>query len=210
MASISDLIATVRERIAPGSVADATADAGYLLRIVWTIRDIEQLPQLSIPDLEAEATLTLVPGQRVYALPSDLLFLRSVRYVDAKRPLAPLTTMEEAGVDETETGETTHFFHWQRSLILYPVPATFAAGHTLRLRYRARLTEPTAASASTGLPDWCDEAVILGAIYKAHRDANEVERAQAAGREYAAALSRLSNSARDEFLTFGGTVRPLR
>ena len=208
--TVAEMVAYVRERIAPGSLPDAVADAGYLARINWTICDITQMPQVSIPDLDAETTLTLVPGQRSYDLPAQLLYIRSIRYVEARRPLAPLTTMEESAVDETETGETTHFFHWKRTLILYPVPADFAAGHTIRIRYRTHLPDVAMGAASTGLPDWADEVVMLGAIYKCHRDANEVERAQAAGRDYAQALRTMANGARDEFTNFGGTVRPLR
>lgn len=206
--TLSELRTEVKFRVFPESVADTTFDARTNQRINWAIQDIYQ--RVALPELDAESTLVLSAGQRSYNLPSDLLNIVSVKSVDERRPLAPLTWGEEASIDETEVGEVTHWFRYGSNFIVYPVPADFSDGKAVRLRYRRKLTTLTVDTASSPLPDYCDELIVLGAAYKLHRDQNEVELAGLAYRDYVAAAKAINNFRANEFSMSGGTTRVLR
>lgn len=74
--------------------------------------------------LQTVATTAVIPGQQTYALPSDILLLRSVHYQGSK--LRPLTSREaeEYLVDGLASGRPTHFWSWANQINLYPQPDT--------------------------------------------------------------------------------------
>lgn len=208
--TLQQLIDEVKYRVFP-NISDSSQDTAVQRRLQWAYRDLNQ--QLVIPELETTGTITLVTSQRQYNLPADILTIMSLRNYTRRRPIVPLTTSEEAAIDETETGEPTHYYREGYTLILYPMPSSTFAGDTLRLRYLKLLTaldfsSPT--STTSSLPDYCDELLVLGASHKLHRDQTEPELASLAFRDYRAKLKEVNNFRKEEFGFQSGTTRVIR
>ena len=72
--------------------------------------------------LQTVATTAVVPGQREYTLPPDILLLRSVHYKGMK--LRPLNSREaeEYLVNRPVEGTPTMFWIWANKIALYPQP----------------------------------------------------------------------------------------
>lgn len=147
--------------------------------------------------LVTTATVTTENGTAEYELPSDVLSIRQVHYLDTADAWTLLeeTTWEalfERNVDfeNDDDGQPTHWY-WRSQIIgLYPAPdSTWADTNALRILYTYTPSAMTGDGDTSGLPDWMDDTIILFAVYRAYLKDRDFQRAQATAQEYSRGVS---------------------
>lgn len=143
------------------------------------------------------ATVTTTSGTAEYELPSDVLSIRQVHYLDSNSAWTLLreTSWEAlftASPDfENDTDGMPLRWYWRSQVLgLYPAPsATYAGTDTLRILYTYTPSPMTGDGDTSGLPDWLDDAIILFAVYRALLKDRDFQRAQAMAQEYSRHVS---------------------
>jgi hypothetical protein len=197
MAESSLTLSTARTEII-FRVPDVTGHTDRIdSRINWAMRDV--VMQLRLAEFEDTASTTLVESQSDYDVPSDYLTTISLKNTTNPRILVPKNASHYDQYLSTSDGEPKVYMRFGLKFYLYPSPSSDYAGDTLQIRYRSSPSTLSADDAVFPVPDFCEEAVIVGAIYRLHRDLNEVERAKHAWIQYQGILKAVWNMRKQEF-----------
>lgn len=216
----SELRDEVAFRIADSS---STYSSRINRRLQFAVNTIATDPGFRLHDLMDSYTYTLVTGQNTLDVTvlTNPIGISTVKNITQFRRILPMTANQEASVDETTTGEPSHYYHFNNSstgIRLYPTVDAAYNANQLRVRYRrlpAVMTNDSslhgllANSTANSTPDYLDELVILGAAWRMMRDLNETETAAALMGEYKSVRSRILDLYAEEFAIQGGTVAPV-
>lgn len=199
LTTYANLLAEVRFRIYPdGDTAD---DAKLQSRVTWAVRDIST--QCYCWSLCKTASFTCSTSSNVLSLVGQTTgtastsigigMILSLKNTTQQQRLYPLSIGQFDELDNTQTGTARYYIRYGDQILLNVIPD---AADTLLLRYQAI---PWGYSAVTNeLPEFMEQAIVLGASYMILRDRNENERAQQALIEYRTELKRILNlQARD-------------
>jgi hypothetical protein len=175
-------------------------------RINWTNYNLAQL--LYIPELEASSNITLVTGQLSYAGPSDLLAIRSMKVVVDRLSLRPIPLREAEALDESTQGAPFGYIRYgataSSNISIFAPPTSTYNGHIVRCRYQKVPLTLAADTDVNDLPPYCDEGVVLGAVYRMLRERNEPERANMAFRDWQGWIKSQRVEFAEELKYYGG------
>lgn len=160
---------------------DVIADARYNLWINLT--ELELASAFQFFQLEKVATTTMVAGQAVYQLPSDLLAIYSLSDTTAKRKLRRSHYRKFDNIDTTVSGDPTHYIRFGSYIQLVPVPAQ---ANVLQLRYCKIFNKMVNDNDAPTIPPPWHECLILGAESRGWRALGEYQRAALVKNEYIA------------------------
>lgn len=176
----------------------AEAGAGFFAsdQIDQWLADGQRNVAITVEPLLTTATVTTTSGTAEYALPSDVISIRQVHYLNGSAWTQLQETSWEALFDadpnyENATDELPTAWYWRSQILgIYPAPsATYAATNALRILYTYAPSPMTGDGDTSGLPDWMDDAIILFAVYRACLKEHDQVRADATAREYSRELS---------------------
>lgn len=177
------------------------ADADIIRWVNDAMREIAIAADL----MQTLASTALISSQNSYALPPDILTLRSVRYNGIK--LTPLSPSEfEEYIDSTAsiypTGRPTHFSVYATSIQLYPAPDNNAVtGGSLQIFYTRRPLETTTTNDTPELPVQYHNRIVEYCLQQAYELDENWGAAQAKAQQFEKGVNELRNeqtwSARD-------------
>jgi len=192
LTTYANLLAEVRFRIYPDG--DTTDDTRLQNRITWAVRDISS--QCYCWSLQKTTSFTCSTSSSVLTLVGETTGTSSastgvgpiygLKNTTQNQVLYPLSLGQFNELDNTQTGTARYYIRYGNQILLNVIPD---AADTLLLRYQAI---PWGYSAVTNeLPEFMEQAIVLGASYMILRDRNENERAQQALIEYRTELKRI-------------------
>lgn len=162
------------------------------------LADGQRQVAVDVEPVVTTATTTTTNGTAEYALPSDVLSIRQVHYLNTSSAWTLLTettweSLFDGDVDfENDTDGIPDRWYWRSQVIgLYPAPdATNAGSAKLRILYTYTPSPMTGAGDTSGMPDFLDDSIILFAVYRAYLKDRDFQRAQATAQEYSRGVSR--------------------
>lgn len=152
---------------------------------------------VAVEPSETSATVTTVADTREYRLPNDCLSVKRALYLDTNSAWYALaeTSWERLFEDdpdwENDDSGTPESWYWRQNVIgLAPAPDSDNDGAAhLRILYTYIPSAMSGDSATTGMPEWLDDAVIMYAVRRGFLKDRDFERANAVAQEYSRALA---------------------
>lgn len=141
---VGDIIQRVERQF--GDEANIQVEEADVIR--W-INDAQRELALHNNLLQARAVADSVQGQSEYALPLDVLTIRSIRYSGQKLQPMSAQEAEERISDTSTTGTPTHFWVWSQRVTLYPAPES-AVATGLQIFYSR---QPATVALTTDIPE---------------------------------------------------------
>jgi hypothetical protein len=152
-----------------GNRADIATDR-YNLWINQT--EVELVSAFPFFENADKRTTTMVVGQAEYALPSDCIAVYSLKDVTQKRRIRRAGFRKFDNIDETLTGDPTHYIRFGSYLQLVPIPS---AANTMQLRFGKSITSMVGDTDTPTINTNWHEALILGATLRGWRALKQYE-----------------------------------
>jgi hypothetical protein len=131
-------------------------------------------------ECQANTTATSVAGTMEYALPSDFLRLRLIRYNGQELGKSDKLALKRENSNFDNQGTPYQYYIYGTNYGLFPTPD---AGQTIDIDYLKRLATLTSSQASE-LPDDFDSAIVEYAKYVAFLSVGKIQEAQIALSDY--------------------------
>lgn len=153
-----------------------------------TFAQNEILHAIRVPEVQASATTPLdgTTPQRGYQLPTDTFAIISVSYPTSTGMLRKRSYEYMDRQTSWPTGAPAGYMRWGNVIFLDHNPGSDEDGNSLQIRYTQTVGDVTASTTSFTLPSPYHEAILLGALYRAHRSFREYEQAVGIKNEYLA------------------------
>ena len=190
--NLSSMRTEVRSRMAESGSGFFTDD-----QLDQWLMDGQRDVAVQVEPVITTATTATTDGTAEYELPSDVLSIRQVQYLDTSSAWTLLaeTTWEalferDPNFENDDDGLPTQWYWRSQILGLYPAPSsTFAGAAKLRILYTYAPSPMTGGGDYSGMPDWLDDTIILFAVYRAYLKDRDFQRAQATAQEYSRGVS---------------------
>jgi hypothetical protein len=148
---VSDIVTRVQRQF--GDEASVQIDSNDIMR--WINDGANKLAQEQ-DILQATGVMSSVAGTNSYALPSDLLAVRTMYYNNKKLKFLKRTEYDEyinsTDPDEIQVGTSFLYTQWGPNYVLYPKPDTSIA-NGIKLFYIQRPTKVTTTADQCPLPE---------------------------------------------------------
>jgi hypothetical protein len=151
---------------------------------LWlNLTEIEIISAFQFFQVEKRVTTTMVVGQSLYQLPSDLLAIYALRDSTIKRKIRRSHYRKFDNIDYDVSGDPTHYIRFGNYVQLTPVPSS---ANTLQLRYCKNINKMVDDTDTPTLPAPWHEAIMLGAEARGWRALGELKKWAIIKNEYLA------------------------
>jgi len=147
------------------------------------LTEIEIISAFQFFQAEKRVTTTMVVGQALYQLPSDLLAIYDLRDNTVKRKIRRSHYRKFDNIDYDVAGDPTHYIRFGNYIQLTPVPTS---ANTLQLRYCKNINKMVNDTDTPTLPAPWHEAIMLGAEARGWRALGELKKWAIIKNEYLA------------------------